>query len=231
MSKIFNDTNRNNITLKEWAAVKCILESERGGTLARELITTMSEMDEDAPSYFLGIIPKISQIQTTKLNARIRRMRGNISELGRHLSADKVKKGQRKGTPQFLTQKFVGDVDLWLWHVLEHIQGFFNFKEYAREVELGVRTEIPKASRVCQRDDLRLTYVLRFCKFLDDLETKDIKELVSEQIFDDNPELKDMIYWCKEHRSEWDDVSDKMEPSSVSSHESLAEDLCDNGDG
>lgn len=230
MSNLFNDTNRDNINLKEWDAVKCILESERGGILARELLTTMSEMDETASSYFLGIIPKISQIQTDKLNARIHRMRGNMSELGRHLSADKVKNGQRKGTPQFLTQKFVGDVDLWLWHVLEYIQEFANFQEYAHEVELGVRTEIPKATCVCQLDELRLAYVLRFCKFLDDLETKNIKELVSEHLFDDNPEIKDMIDWCKEHRSEWDDVSGKYKPRPISHRESLTEDLCDNGD-
>lgn len=231
MSKLFDDTDRSNITLKEWAAVKCILESERGGILARELLTSMSEMDETAPSYFLGIIPKISQIQTAKLNAKVHNMRGSMGALGRRLSADKFTSGSNKGTPKFYTQKFAEGLDLCAWEMLEFIQEFVNFQEYAHEVELGTRSDIPTASRVCQCDDLALAYVLRFCKFLDDLETKSLGKLVSPQVFDCNPNLENMIEWHRKHRSEWDDVSDKYKPHPISRHESLAEDLCDNGDG
>ena len=228
MRNLFKDSNRNNITLKEWAAVKCILESERGGILARELLVTMSEMDETAPSYFLGIIPKISQIQTAKLTTKVHNMRVSMGALGRRLTIDKTRS---TGTPRFLSPKYREMLEISAWEMLEFIQEFANFQEYAREVELGTRSELPKASIACQCDDLALTYILRFCKFLDDLETTSIEKLVSDQVFACNPNLENMIEWHRQHRSEWDDVSDKYKPRPISRHESLAEDLCDNGDG
>lgn len=111
--------------------------------------------------------------------------------------------------PKFYTKKFAEGLDLCAWEMLEFIQEFANFQEYAHEVELGTRSEIPTASRICQCDDLALAYVLRFCKFLDDLETKSIGKLVSPQVFDCNPNLENMIEWHRQHRSEWDDISPK----------------------
>lgn len=231
MSNLFNDRDISNITPKEMDAIKTILQSNRGGVIAREIICTMSDMDKDATTFFLGLIPKITTIQVNKLNEHVRTMRGTMSSLGRRLSCDRFTSGYAKGTPKFLTQKYVESLELSAWEMLEYIQEFANFQEFAYEVKLGTRSELPKASVVCECDELKLSYVLRFCKFLDDLETKSIDKLVSGQVFACNPNLNNMILWHKEHRSEWDDVSDGFKQTPISRHESLADDLCDNGDG
>lgn len=209
ISNLFNDSDHRNITLEEHAAMKQILESDRGALLAKELLYQMSQMDDKAPSYFLGIIPTISQIQATNYNTRLRNLRGNIALLGRMLSADVVASGTRKGSPRFMSKKFTEWTQLNIVSVLEYVQELTNFQNFAREVKSGSRKEIPQASVVCQCDELMRMNLLRFCKFLDDLETKDIKDLVCSTVFEDNPYLLDMIQWHKEHRSEWDDISPK----------------------
>ena len=84
------------------------------------------------------------------------------------------------------------------------------------------RSEMVKASRVCQYNALSKTYLLQFCKFLDKLDSSEDANLVSPLVYDNNPGLKEMVEWCRTHRTEWDDISNE-------GHESLAEDLCDNG--
>ena len=74
---------------------------------------------------------------------------------------------------------------------------------------MGTRSDLPTASRICQCDELMRTYLLRFCKFLDDLETHDRKDLVCEEIFEQNPYLWDIVEWHRKHRKEWDDISPK----------------------
>ena len=209
ISNLFIDSDHRNITLEEQAAMKQILESDRGALLAKELLYQMSQMDDKAPSYFLGIIPTISQVQATNYNTRLRNLRGNMALLGRMLSADVVASGTRKGSPRFMSKKFTEWTQLNIVSVLEYVQELTNFQNFAREVKSGSRKEIPQASVVCQCDELMRMNLLRFCKFLDDLETKDIKDLVCSTVFEDNPYLLDMIQWHKEHRSEWDDISPK----------------------
>lgn len=212
-SNLFNDSDITNVTPEEIQAVQEILKSDRGAMLAKEIICTMSKMDDKATPYFLGLIPTISKIQIDTLNGRIHTMRGTIGSLGRRLTADSIKVGKDKGTPQFLTKKFQEGTQLCAWEMLEYIQEFTNFQEYAREVKFGGRSEMPTASRLCQCDALMRMYLLRFCKFLDDLETTDRDKLVSEQVFELNPRLWDIVLWHKEHRSEWDDISPKKSKS------------------
>ena len=169
MSNLFNDRDISNITPKEMDAIKTILQSNRGGVIAREIICTMSDMDKDAIPFFLGLIPKITTIQVNKLNEHVRTMRGTMSSLGRRLSCDRFTSGYAKGTPKFLTQNYAESLELSAWEMLEYIQEFANFQEFAYEVKLGTRSKLPKASVVCECDELKLSYVLRFCKFLDDL--------------------------------------------------------------
>lgn len=209
ISNLFNDSDRRNITLEEHAAMKKILESDRGALLAKELLCQMSQMDDKAPAYFLGIIPTISQLQANNYNTRLRSLRGNMALLGRMLSADVVASGTRKGSPRFLSKKFTEWTQLNIVSVLEYVQELTNFQNFAREIQSGSRKEMPMASRVCQCDELMRMNLLRFCKFLDDLETKDIKDLVCSTVLEDNPYLLDMIKWHREHRSEWDDISPK----------------------
>lgn len=209
ISNLFNDADQGNITLEEHIAMKKILESDRGALLAKELLCQMSQMDEKAPAYFLGIIPTISQIQANNYNTRLRNLRGNMALLGRMLSADVVASGTRKGSPRFLSKKFTEWTQLNIVSVLEYVQELTNFQNFAREIQSGSRKEMPMASSVCQCDELMRMNLLRFCKFLDDLETKDINDLVFKTVFEDNPYLSDMIQWHREHRSEWDDISPK----------------------
>lgn len=208
-SNLFNDSDITNVTPEELQAVQEILKSNRGAMLAKEIICTMSKMDDKATPYFLGLIPTISKIQIDTLNERIHTMRGTMGSLGRRLTADSIKSGKDKGTPKFLTEKFQEGTQLCAWEMLEYIQEFANFQEYAREVKFGGRSEMPTASRLCQCDALMRMYLLRFCKFLDDLETHDRDKLVSEQVFELNPHLWDIVLWHREHRSEWDDISPK----------------------
>lgn len=208
-SNLFNDSDHRNITLEEHAAMKQILKSDRGALLAKELLYQMSQMDDKAPSYFLGIIPTISQIQANNYNTRLRNLRGNVSLLGRMLSADVVASGTRKGSPRFLSKKFTEWTQMNIVSVLEYVQELTNFQNFAREVQSGSRSDLPMASKVCQCDELMQMNLLRFCKFLDDLETKDINDLVCSTTLKDNPYLLDMIKWHREHRSEWDDISPK----------------------
>lgn len=207
ISNLFNDSDHRNITHEEHAAMKQILKSDRGALLAKELLYQMSQMDDKAPAYFLGIIPTISQIQATNYNTRLRNLRGNVSLLGRMLSADVVASGTRKGSPRFLSKKFTEWTQMNIVSVLEYVQELANFQNFAREVQSGSRSDLPMASRVCQCDELMRMNLLRFCKFLDDLETKDIHDLVCSTMLEDNPYLLDMIKWHREHRSEWDDIS------------------------
>lgn len=209
MSNLFKDSNIKNVTLEEYGAMQKILKSDRGALLAKELLCQMSEMDENAPPYFLGVIPTISQIQANKYKTRISTMRGSMFALGRRLSADTIKAGEHKGTPRFLTKKFLEGTQLCVWEVLEYVQEFTNFQNFTREVKLGTRSDLPTASRICQCDELMRTYLLRFCKFLDDLETHDRKDLVCEEIFEQNPYLWDIVEWHRKHRKEWDDISPK----------------------
>ncbi|MBR4792626.1 MAG: hypothetical protein IK038_03070 [Bacteroidaceae bacterium] len=209
ISNLFNDSDHRNITREEHAAMKQILKSDRGALLAKELLYQMSQMDDKAPTYFLGIIPAISQIQATNYNTRLRNLRGNVSLLGRMLSADVVTSGTRKGSPRFMSKKFTEWTQMNIVSVLEYVQELTNFQNFAREVQSGSRSELPKASWVCQCDELMRMNLLRFCKFLDELETKDIKDLVCRSMLEDNPSLLDMIEWHREHRSEWDDISPK----------------------
>lgn len=213
ISNLFNDSDHRNITLEEHAAMKKILESDRGALLAKELLYKMSQMDDKAPAYFLGIIPTISQIQANNYNTRLRNLRGNMSLLGRMLSADVVTAGTHKGSPRFLSKKFTEWTQMNIVSVLEYVQELTNFQSYAREIQSGSRSEMPMASRVCQCDELMRMNLLRFCKFLDDLETKDIKDLVCSTVLEDNPDLLNMIKWHREHRSEWDDISPKKKKS------------------
>ena len=213
ISNLFNDSDRRNITLEEHIAMKKILESDRGALLAKELLCQMSQMDDKAPAYFLGIIPTISQIQANNYNTRLRNLRGNMALLGRMLSADVVTSGTHKGSPRFLSKKFTEWTQMNIVSVLEYVQELTNFQNYAREVQSGSRSDLPMASRVCQCDELMRMNLLRFCKFLDDLETKDIKDLVCSTVLEDNPYLLDMIKWRREHRSEWDDISPKKKKS------------------
>ncbi len=207
ISNLFNDSDIINVTPEELQAVQKILKSNRGALLAKELLYQMSQMDDKAPAYFLGIIPTISQIQATNYNTRLRNLRGNVSLLGRMLSADVVASGTRKGSPRFLSKKFTEWTQMNIVSVLEYVQELTNFQNFAREVQSGSRSDLPMASRVCQGDELMRMNLLRFCKFLDDLETKDINDLVSSTMLKDNPYLLDMIKWHREHRSEWDDIS------------------------
>lgn len=206
ISNLFNDSDRRNITLEEHIAMKKILESDRGALLAKELLCQMSQMDDKAPAYFLGIIPTISQIQANNYNTRLRNLRGNMALLGRMLSADVVTSGTHKGSPRFLSKKFTEWTQMSIVSVLEYVQELTNFQNFAREIQSGSRKEMPMARSVCQCDELMRMNLLRFCKFLDDLETKDINDLVCKTLFDDNPYLLDMIQWHREHRSEWDDL-------------------------
>ena len=209
ISNLFKDSDHRNITLEEHAAMKKILESDRGALLAKELLCQMSQMDDKAPAYFLGIIPTISQLQANNYNTRLRSLRGNMALLGRMLSADVVASGTRKGSPRFLSKKFTEWTQLNIVSVLEYVQELTNFQNFAREIQSGSRKEMPMASRACQCDELMRMNLLRFCKFLDDLETKDINDLVCKTVLEDNPYLLDMIQWHREHRSEWDDISPK----------------------
>lgn len=213
ISNLFNDSDRRNITLEEHIAMKKILESDRGALLAKELLCQMSQMDDKAPAYFLGIIPTISQIQANNYNTRLRNLRGNMALLGRMLSADVVTSGTHKGSPRFLSKKFTEWTQMSIVSVLEYVQELTNFQNFAREIQSGSRKEMPMASSVCQCDELMRMNLLRFCKFLDDLETKDIKDLVCSTVLEDNPYLLDMIQWHREHRSEWDDISPKKKKS------------------
>lgn len=142
-------------------------------------------------------------------NERIHNMQGSMGSLGRRLTADSIKTGKDKGIPKFLTKKFQEGTQLCAWEMLEYIQEFTNFQEYAREFKFGSRSDMPTASRIYQCDALMRMYLLRFCKFLDDLETHDRDKLVRKQVFELNPRLWDIVLWHKEHRSEWDDISPK----------------------
>ena len=213
ISNLFNDSDHRNITFEEHAAMKKILESNRGALLAKELLYQMSQMDDKAPAYFLGVIPTISQIQANNYNTRLRNLRGNMALLGRMLSADVVASGTHKGSPRFLSKKFTEWTQMNIVSVLEYVQELTNFQNFAREIQSGSRKDLPMASVVCQCDELMRMNLLRFCKFLDDLETKDIKDLVCSTVLEDNPYLLDMIQWHREHRSEWDDISPKKKKS------------------
>lgn len=208
-SNLFNDSDITNVTPEERQAVQEILKSERGAILAKEIICTMSKMDDKATPYFLGLIPTISKIQMDNYNTRLRNLRGNMSLLGRMLSADVVTAGTHKGSPRFLSKKFTEWTQMNIVSVLEYVQELTNFQEYAREFKFGSRSDMPTASRICQCDALMRMYLLRFCKFLDDLETHDRDKLVRKQVFELNPRLWDIVLWHKEHRSEWDDISPK----------------------
>ena len=213
ISNLFNDSDHRNITFEEHAAMKKILESNRGALLAKELLYQMSQMDDKAPAYFLGVIPTISQIQANNYNTRLRNLRGNMALLGRMLSADVVASGTHKGSPRFLSKKFTEWTQMNIVSVLEYVQELTNFQNFAREIQSGSRKDLPMASVVCQCDELMRMNLLRFCKFLDDLETKDIKDLVCSTVLEDNPYLLDMIQWHRDHRSEWDDISPKKKKS------------------
>ena len=121
--------------------------------------------------------------------------------------------GQGYGLNMSLSKKFTEWTQMNIVSVLEYVQELTNFQNFAREIQSGSRSDLPMASSVCQCDELMRMNLLRFCKFLDDLETKDIKDPVCSTVLEDNPYLLDMIQWHREHRSEWDDISPKKKKS------------------
>lgn len=205
-SNLFNDSDITNVTPEERQAVQEILKSERGAILAKEIICAMSKMDDKATPYFLGLIPTISKIQMNTLNERIHSMSGWVSYHGRALTMDCVTKGKDKGTPRFLTKKFKGFLELGMWDVLVYIYHFTNFKDFHTQYELGVYSEPYKASDFCCQDDLAKVHILRFCKFLDTLDTHNIEDLVNPLIFKHYPGMEEFIKWCRANRT-WDDIS------------------------
>ena len=208
MSRMFKDTNTNHITMVEWEALKTIKKSERAGLLATQLLKDMSEMDDKAPSFFLSIIPQIVKIQMDKATSRVNVMQGWVQHLGRTLTIEKINTGKDKGTPRFLTKKFKAFLEISAWNMLEYIYNFTNFQEYYRQYELGVYSNPVTASKLCPQDELSKAYILRFCKFMDDMQTTEIEKLVSFMIFEHYPGMKEFIYWCYNNRSKWDDISD-----------------------
>lgn len=207
MSRMFEDTNTSHITMEEWDALKTITKSERAGLLATQLLKAMSEMDDKAPSFFLTIIPQIVKIQIDKATNRVHDMQGWVQLLGRTLTIEKIKTGKDKGTPRFLTKKFKEFLEISAWDMLVYIYNFTNFQEYHHKHELGVYTNPVTASKLCPQDELAKAYILRFCKFLDDMKTTKIEKLVSSMIFEQYPNMKEFINWCYNNRSKWDDIS------------------------
>lgn len=203
---MFEDTNERNITDQELAAVKYILRSSRCSILTKLMLHTMSEMDDKAPAFLLTTIPNIVKVQMDKAAEKCHSMSGWVSYHGRALTRDCITKGKDKGTPRFLTKKFKGFLELGMWDVLVYIYHFTNFKDFHTQYELGVYSEPIKASDFCCQDDLAKAYILRFCKFLDALDTHNIEDLVSPQIFKHYPGMDEFIKWCRANRT-WDDIS------------------------
>lgn len=206
MSRMFEDTNEGNITNQEKDAIKQILQSSRCAILIKLMLQAMSEMDDKAPAFLLTTIPNIVKIQMDKAADKCHSMSGWVSYHGRALTMDCVTKGKDKGTPRFLTKKFKGFLELGMWDVLVYIYHFTNFKDFYTQYELGIYSEPRKASDFCCQDDLAKVHILRFCKFLDDLDTHNIEDLVSPLIFKHYPGMEEFVKWCRANRT-WDDIS------------------------
>lgn len=211
MTNMFEDEKVSNITEEERAALKIILHSKRGALLVEQLLKTFATIDDGAPAYFVNLITKINQIHSDKLNSKLHTMRGCIDFTGRLLTNDKPSHGANKGIPRFLSDNFKDTLDMCNWNMLEYVQTCSNFMEFKHEVECGYRMDMVKASQVCQCNDLAKTYLLQFCKFLDGLDTPDCSNLVNPLVYKQNPGLKEMVDWCREHRDEWDDISNNVE--------------------
>lgn len=207
MSRMFEDQNNSHITQEEWDVLKVLITSPRGALLAKALLQSMAEADDEAPAYFLTLIPSIVKTQMDKATRRVHEMKGWVQHHGRVLTLDKIPSGKYKGTPRFLTNKFKGFLEISAWDMLVYVYHFTNFMELYRQYELGVYRSPVMASQLCPQDDLAKTLLLRFCKFLDDSKTTPIEKLVSHMIFEEYPGMKEFISWCINNRSKWDDLS------------------------
>jgi len=207
---ILTDTDYSNITVEEYRAMQTLLRSDRCGILVSSLCDSMVDMDQEAAGYLVSMIPGIVQAYTKKTTERIGNMRNFMYMLGRNLSSDKVSTGSRRGKPAFLTAKFEERMEHWTWYVLAFVFDFANFQESARKVDAsGDRATQLTASSVCEQDELSRCYVERFRKFLDDMETTDVKDLVSPTVFDEYPGMREFVDWCRENRKVWDDMGEK----------------------
>lgn len=206
---ILDDTQDSNITMDEYDALHKLLRSPRCGILARHMCEAIADMDQDGASYLVSLIPGIVQVQSRRFSERIGNMRNFMYMLGRQLSCDRVASGSRKGKPAFLTANFSKSLGVSNWYVLAYIHDFANFKESARKVALdpGHYHQVT-ASRVCELDELSGCYVRQFRKILDDLETKDLEDLVSPSIFGCYGDMMELIDWCRENREVWDDIEE-----------------------
>lgn len=206
---ILNDTDYSNITLEEYSAMQTILNSDRCGILVRSLCTSIVDLDQEGAGYLVSLLADVSRLQARKMSERMGNMRNFVYMLGRNLSSDTVSTGSRKGKPAFLTAKFSERLEHWMWYVLAFVYDYANFQESAKKsAASGGRYGQLTASSVCEQDELARSYVERFRKFLDDLETKDMKDLVSPTIFDTYPGMKEFVDWCRENRKVWDDMGD-----------------------
>ena len=206
---ILNDTDITNITIEEAQAMRTLLKSDRCGILLRQMCDMVVDMDNEGASFLVALIPGIVRRQTDKAAVRIGNMQNFMYMLGRSLSCDTVSSGSRKGKPAFLTAKFTEDMDRTAWYALAFVYDYANFQDSARKVDADPgRFRQVTASSVAENDELTRIHVNRFRKFLDDLETNDVRDLVSPMIFDTYPGMMEFVEWCRENRKVWDDMED-----------------------
>jgi len=206
---VLADTNESNITVEEYKAVKLILNSARCGILARNLCNAIVDIDTEGAAFLTSMIPGIVQRQSAMVASRLRQMQSCMSLIGRMMTGDTVKSGSRKGKPAFMTDKFAGFMKNSAWYSMVYVYSFANFMESARQASLNPdRFKQLTVSTVISQDDLARSFVDRFRKFLDDLETKDVSELVSITIFDAYPGMEEFIQWCRDNRKTWDNTGD-----------------------
>lgn len=205
MSKFFNDMDIRNMTPKEHDAVMTILRSDRAAVLTKFLVEEFADLDESAPTYLFKILTVVVQKMMANVSEHIRSMRGWVSSLGRMLTIDKVSTGSRKGEPMFLTKHFKELSSLGNWDMLVYMFEFCNFQEDAHKVELGAYATMPTASSRSAADSLAGNFIEQFRKFLDDLETHPIDELVNiSSLKEYYPGIVEMIDWCRDNRDKWD---------------------------
>ena len=205
MSKFFNDMDIRNMTPKEHDAVMTILRSDRAAVLTKFLVEEFACLDESAPTYLFKILTVVVQKMMANVSEHIRSMRGWVSTLGRMLTIDKVSTGSRKGEPAFLTKHFKELSSLGNWDMLVYMFEFCNFQEDAHKVELGAYAEMPTASSRSAADSLAGNFIDQFRKFLHDLETHPIDELVNiSSLKEYYPGIVEMIDWCRDNRDKWD---------------------------
>lgn len=205
MSRFFNDMDIRNMTPKEHDAVMTILRSDRAAVLTKFLVEEFADLDESAPTYLFKILTVVVQKMMANVSEHIRSMRGWVSSLGRMLTIDKVGTGSRKGEPVFLTKHFKELSSLGNWDMLVYMFEFCNFQEDAHKVELGAYATMPTASSRSAADSLAGNFIAQFRKFLDDLETHPIDELVNiSSLKEYYPGIVEMIDWCRDNRDKWD---------------------------